>query len=60
MIMARKLTAEAVTEGIDLTGSTALVTGVNSGIGTETMRVLALRGARVLGLWRKPLPRATP
>ncbi len=50
--MARKLTAEAVTEGIDLTGSTALVTGVNSGIGTETMRVLALRGARVLGTAR--------
>ncbi len=45
-------TAEAVTDGIDLTGKMALVTGVNSGIGMETMRVLALRGARVIGTAR--------
>ncbi len=45
-------TAEAVTDGIDLTGKMVLVTGVNSGIGTETMRVLALRGARVIGTAR--------
>ena len=45
-------TAEEVTLGLDLTGKTALVTGVNSGIGYETMRVLALRGARVLGTAR--------
>jgi WW domain-containing oxidoreductase len=45
-------TAESVTEGVDLTGKTALVTGVNSGIGTETMRVLASRGARVIGTAR--------
>ena len=38
-------TAEAVTVGLDLTGRTALVTGCNSGLGYETMRVLALRGA---------------
>lgn len=49
--MARQ-TAEQVTEGIDLSGKTALVTGVNSGIGTETMRVLALRGATVIGTAR--------
>jgi NAD(P)-dependent dehydrogenase (short-subunit alcohol dehydrogenase family) len=47
-------TAEEVTEGIDLTGKTALVTGCNSGIGYETMRVLALRGAHVLGTARTP------
>lgn len=45
-------TAEEVTAGIDLTGKTALVTGSNSGIGFETMRVLALRGAHVLAAAR--------
>ncbi len=44
--------AEQVTAGIDLRGKLALVTGVNSGIGFETMRVLALRGARVIGTAR--------
>jgi WW domain-containing oxidoreductase len=40
-------TAEQVTQGLDLSGRTLLVTGANSGLGTETVRVLALRGARV-------------
>lgn len=41
-------TAEEVTAGLDLRGQTALVTGSNSGIGFETARVLALRGANVI------------
>ena len=48
----KRSTAEEVTEGIDLTGKTVLITGVNSGIGTETMRVMALRGAHVIGTAR--------
>lgn len=47
-------TAEEVTAGIELTGKTAVVTGCNSGIGYETMRVLALRGAHVIGTARTP------
>jgi len=39
-------------ERFDLTGKTALVTGCNSGIGYETLRVLALRGAHVIGCAR--------
>ena len=45
-------TAEEVTLGLDLTGKTAIVTGCNSGLGLETMRVLALRGAHVIGTGR--------
>ena len=45
-------TAEEVTRGLDLTGKTAMVTGCNSGLGLETMRVLALRGAHVIGTGR--------
>ena len=45
-------TAEQVTEGLSLRGKTYLVTGSNSGLGLETMRVLALRGARVAGTAR--------
>ncbi len=45
-------TAEDVTAGMDLKGRVAVVTGCNSGIGYETMRVLALRGAYVIGTGR--------
>jgi NAD(P)-dependent dehydrogenase (short-subunit alcohol dehydrogenase family) len=48
----RDLTADDATEGWDLSGKLALVTGCNSGIGFETMRVLAKRGAHVLGAAR--------
>ncbi|WOG88343.1 hypothetical protein DCAR_0207578 [Daucus carota subsp. sativus] len=41
-------TAEEVTEGIDGTGLTAIVTGSTNGIGLETARVLALRGVHVI------------
>lgn len=45
-------TAEEVTSGLDLSGKTFLVTGCNSGLGLETMRVLALRGAEIVALAR--------
>lgn len=45
-------TAEDVTERLDLSDQTFLVTGCNSGLGLETTRVLARRGATVLGTAR--------
>ncbi|CAK9188596.1 unnamed protein product [Ilex paraguariensis] len=41
-------TAEQVTEGIDATNLTAIITGGASGIGLETARVLALHKAHVV------------
>ncbi|KAA8516450.1 hypothetical protein F0562_016743 [Nyssa sinensis] len=41
-------TAEQVTQGIDASNLTAIVTGGTSGIGMETARVLALRNAHVI------------
>src|SRR3954465_5293835 len=40
-------TADEVSQGIDLTGKRAIVTGAASGIGIETARTLARRGADV-------------
>jgi WW domain-containing oxidoreductase len=48
----RRSTAEEVTAGLDLTGRTILITGCNSGLGLESMRVLAQRGAQVIGAAR--------
>ena len=45
-------TAEEVTDGIDLTGKTILITGVNSGLGLESARILAMRGAHIIGAAR--------
>ena len=45
-------TADQVLQGIDLTGSRILVTGVSAGVGRETARVLATHGAQVVGATR--------
>jgi len=44
--------AEDVTAGLSLTGKTILITGCNSGLGFEAMRVLAMRGAHIIGAAR--------
>ena len=43
----RRTTAEEAARGVDLRGRHAIVTGANTGIGLETVRVLALCGAQV-------------
>jgi NAD(P)-dependent dehydrogenase (short-subunit alcohol dehydrogenase family) len=45
-------TGEDVTKGLDLSGKTVLITGANSGLGYETMRVLAMRGAHIIAIAR--------
>lgn len=45
-------TAEEVTHGLNLRGQTILITGVSSGLGAESARVLHRRGARILGVAR--------
>jgi WW domain-containing oxidoreductase len=52
MAFNKKSTAEQVTDGLDLSGKTIVITGVNSGLGEESMRVLCMRGAHVIGLAR--------
>ncbi|WP_336985516.1 oxidoreductase [Altererythrobacter aquiaggeris] len=47
-------TALEVAEGIDLTGKTVVVTGGYSGLGTETVRALANKGAHVVVGARRP------
>ena len=53
-----KLTAAQNAASTDLTNRTVLITGANSGIGLETSRVLASRGARVLMAARSPTKNA--
>lgn len=45
-------TAEDVTRGLNLRGQNILITGVGSGLGAETARVLQLRGATIFGAAR--------
>jgi NAD(P)-dependent dehydrogenase (short-subunit alcohol dehydrogenase family) len=47
-----KSTADEVLAGVDLKGKRFLITGVSSGIGLETARALAARGASVVGTVR--------
>jgi WW domain-containing oxidoreductase len=48
----RRSTAEEVSSGIDMAGKTVMITGCNSGLGLESMRVLAARGARIVAAAR--------
>lgn len=45
-------TTDEVLAGIDLRGKRILITGVSSGLGVETARALAARGAQVVGAAR--------
>jgi NAD(P)-dependent dehydrogenase (short-subunit alcohol dehydrogenase family) len=45
-------TTDEVLDKIDLTGRRVLVTGVSAGLGVETARVLAAKGAQVVGTAR--------
>jgi NAD(P)-dependent dehydrogenase (short-subunit alcohol dehydrogenase family) len=48
------MTADEVLAGVDLRGTVAAVTGASSGLGLETARALAARGAEVALLVRDP------
>jgi WW domain-containing oxidoreductase len=48
----RRSTADYVLAGLDLSDRTILLTGCDGGIGFETFRALAQRGAHVIGLAR--------
>ncbi|MFE1902065.1 oxidoreductase [Streptomyces gardneri] len=47
-------TAQDITAGLDLSGTSAVVTGGYSGLGLETVRALAAAGARVVVPARRP------
>ncbi len=48
-------TADEVLQDLDLTGKRVLITGISAGLGLETARVLAARGAIVIGTARDPI-----
>ena len=48
----RESTAEEVVADLDLSGQVYMITGTTSGLGEESARVLAARGARVAMLAR--------
>lgn len=52
-------TTDDVLDGVDLTGSTILVTGASAGLGVETARALTAHGARVVTGVRDPDKAAT-
>lgn len=45
----KRTTADEVAAGLNLSGKTFVVTGVNTGLGLHTMKVLSARGAHVIG-----------
>lgn len=50
----RESTAQEVLDGVNLSGRVFAVTGASSGLGEESARALAARGARVAMLARRP------
>lgn len=52
MTFGAKSTTDEVLEGVDLAGKRILITGVSAGLGVETARALASKGAQVVGAAR--------
>ncbi|MDJ0979274.1 MAG: SDR family NAD(P)-dependent oxidoreductase [Erythrobacter sp.] len=47
-------TTDDVLQGVDLSGKTVFITGANSGLGLESARAMAAKGARVIMAGRDP------
>ncbi|MEM7687810.1 MAG: SDR family NAD(P)-dependent oxidoreductase [Pseudomonadota bacterium] len=52
--LGHQTTADEALEGVDLTGKTVFITGANSGLGLESARAMAARGAHVIMAGRDP------
>jgi NAD(P)-dependent dehydrogenase (short-subunit alcohol dehydrogenase family) len=52
MTFGAKSTTDEVLAGVDLSGKRVLITGVSAGLGVETARALASKGAQVVGAAR--------